>query len=187
MGPLFYWKLAGGAVAGLLLLLAVGELQRLNHRSNAYADCQAVAAGKPGATKGARCADLVVEQLQAARSAAACDQGLGPLKAEPGRWGSPASCSAKIRDLVVRHNVGQDALADRDLELDRLQRGQAAAIARAQARGASTARSYANAKAALDAAPRDPDGLIRCGPDCLRQLAGQGPPAGSGADHRASP
>ncbi|MBC7169234.1 hypothetical protein [Phenylobacterium sp.] len=168
-------------------MLLAGWIQHQHIRSERLADCQAIAAGQLARESGERCPTAIVEQLQAARASAACAAGLGALKGEPGRWGAPAACSARIRDLVARHNVARDLVADRDLELERLRSGQSAALARAEARGASQARRTANAKAAIGAAPRDPAGLIVCGDQCLRQLAGEGSDSGSGADRRASP
>lgn len=183
---MLYWKIAGGMIAGALMLFAVGELQRLTHRSAAYADCQAQAQGKAAVTKGSRCAPLIVAQLDVSRSAQACDFNLGPTAKDPQHWAAPLSCSPKIQQLVISRNAGWDTVADRDLEIDRLNSGQAAAIARAQARGVSQAWSEANAKAAIAAAPRDPAGLIVCSDLCLRQLAGEGPARSVPADARGS-
>ncbi|MDP2214989.1 hypothetical protein [Phenylobacterium sp.] len=175
------WKLAGGLAAFAAALLLAGWIQHQHVRSERLADCQAIASGELARTAGERCPAAVLAQLEAGRAAQACDQALQQSATSPALWGAPPSCSAKVRDLAVRHNAARSALADRERELDQLRSGQLAAIARAEARGASQARRTANANAAIEAAPRDPAGLIVCDDLCLRRLAGEDVP-GSGAD-----
>ncbi|WP_309629610.1 hypothetical protein [Brevundimonas sp.] len=177
------WKVLGGLVAFGLVLIVAGELQRTFARSERLADCQAIAAGDLGRQKGERCPAPIVDQLTAAAKAEACVSRIGRLDSDPQRWAAPLNCDARIHELTAAQNVGLDTILDRDREIFDLQSGQSAAIARAQARGASQARSYANAQAAIDAAPRDPSGLIVCDAGCMRQLAGgqaSGGPASAG-------
>jgi len=177
------WKLLGGLVAFGLVLIIAGELQRTFARSERLADCQAIASGDLGRQKGEQCPAPIVAQLTAAATAEACASRIGRLDQDPQRWAAPLSCDARILELTAAQNAGLDTIIDRDREIASLQSGQSAAIARAQARGASQARSYANAQATLNAAPRDASGLIVCDAGCMRQLAGgqaSGSPASAG-------
>ncbi|WP_029418025.1 hypothetical protein [Brevundimonas bacteroides] len=177
-------KVLGGLAVLLLLVVIVGEMQRAFARSERLADCQSIAGGELGRQKGERCPAPVVDQLKAAAEAQACVSRIGRLDADPQRWAAPVGCDARIHELTAAQNVAIDAVADRDREIAQLRSGQSAAIARAQARGASQARSYANAQSAIDAAPRDPSGLVVCDADCMRQLAGGRPAVGSAAGPR---
>lgn len=177
-------KLIGGAITAALMVVLAGWIQHQHVRSERLTDCQAIAAGELGRTKGERCPAPVADQLRAAQAAAVCDQALTVIAGSAALWGAPPSCSAKVRDLAARHNVARDALADRERELNQLRSGQVAAIARAEARGATQARRTAHANAAIEAAPRNPAGLIVCDDLCLRRLAGEDLDAIAGADRR---
>lgn len=181
------WKFLGGLVAFGLVLIVAAELQRTFARSERLADCQAIAAGDLGRRKGEQCPAPIVDQLTAAATAEACVSRIGRLNQDPQRWVAPLSCDARILELTAAQNVGLDTILDRDREIASLQSGQSAAIARAQARGASQARSYANAQAALNAAPRDPSGLVVCDAGCMRQLAGGEASGGPASASRRDP
>ena len=176
------WKLLAGAGALLLLIVILGETQRAFVRSERLTDCQAIAAGELGREKGERCPGVIIERIRAAAEAEACVSRLSPLASDPQRWAAPSTCSSQILELTAAQNMALDQALDRDRQIVQLRSGQSAAIARAHARGASQARSYANAQAAIEAAPRDPSGLVVCDPECMRRLAG----GGASADPRSA-
>lgn len=185
-----------GALAALAALIAAGfglkarlDRARLDHgQALAYAECQAAAARKAGAkTPETACAPPIAQALVVAFRAQACELGLRMVEdpARPSRWETPLSCSRKVQALAASNNVALDTVDDRDGEILRLRGAQAAAIARAEARGALLARRKAHAEAAIAAAPRNDAGLIVCRDQCLRVLAGEdepGRPAGRADD-----
>jgi hypothetical protein len=180
----FVGRIVGLGISAVLVLVFAGWIQHQHVRSERLADCQAIAAGELGRAKGELCPAAVADQLQAGLAAGRCDQGLGVIAKSQTAWTSPPSCSAQVQALQARHNVARDALADRNRELEQLRSGQVAAIARAEARGATQARRTAHAHDAIEAAPRDPAGLILCDDLCLRGLAGEDLDAGARADRR---
>jgi hypothetical protein len=168
--------LIGGGVAGAAFLDRVGK-----NRAQAveYAACRAAAEQKPGAKAPAEaCAEPIAKLLVEGLRSRACEAGLrlDPDPANPGRWITPLSCSRNVQQLAASNNVAHDTVDDRDAEILRLRGSQAAAIARAERRGAQNARSLAHAQAAIAAAPRNDAGLIVCRDQCLRQLAGEDEP-----------
>ncbi len=101
------------------------------------------------------CDAAVVHYYDLARNAGTCDQALG-------LGGTAPECSQAVAELFGNYATVkaqlQSTVADRD-----------AAIARAAARATSDAQRKAQDDRALAAAPRQPDGLIVCDADCLRQ------------------
>lgn len=113
-----------------------------------------------------RCPEPIRLADEARRRGQACDAAL--LKVE--LFAVAAHCSTEAKTVVAQRDA---AARERDnlsgLMAD-LKADQAAAIARAEARGRSTAQRTASAKARLDAAPRSAAGLGQCDADCLRGL-----------------
>ena len=73
-------KLIGGAITAALMVVLAGWIQHQHVRSERLADCQAIAAGELGRTKGERCPAPVADQLRALGRA---------LKGDLSYWDTP--------------------------------------------------------------------------------------------------
>lgn len=102
-----------------------------------------------------KCNAAIVVYFNRAQNAGTCDQALSQEATAP-------ECSQAVTDLfatnVTLKSQLQSTVADRD-----------AAIARASNRATDEAQQKANDVQALAKAPRQPDGLILCDAQCLRQ------------------
>ena len=86
------------------------------------------------------------------------------------RFGQAAACSFAVKTVTAERDArAGEAARDRQLLAD-VRKDQAAAIARAEARGRTQTQRTLNAQTRLDAAPRTNAGLGRCDADCLSRL-----------------
>ena len=178
-----------GLLAGLLALAAVvGGLFGLGiryHEQNVevagWRGCAAAVAHGRGALPVAEACQAqdarpIAEAALTAERAGSCDTA---LLAED-LYAVRASCSTAVKTLQAQRDaarVERDGLAS---DITRLRADQAGAIARAEARARRESERSTHAQAALAAAPRDPDGRVRCGAECLRALDGSGATASPG-------
>lgn len=160
------------ALAAVSLILGVTvaaknrEEARLRHTLAGWDACALEV--KIGQRKGAAsaCPAPIAAADLAARRAASCDAAL----AKPDLFGVEASCSAPVKRAVAERDAGAREIANLTDVLAQVRRDQAAAIARAEARGQSQTQRTDRAQTRLDAAPRTDTGLGRCDADCLQRL-----------------
>jgi len=148
------------AGAGVILLLVASLFGWAEHKDivsqaaiiKKHDDCLSALGGKGNVAL--TCDAAIVTFYDRAQHAATCDQALA-------LGGTAPECSPAVADLfgtnVTLKTQLQSIVADRD-----------AAIARAAARATSDAQRKAQDDRALAAAPRQPDGLIVCDAQCLR-------------------
>lgn len=101
------------------------------------------------------CDHALVALVNTARASHRCDQALL-------LDGVSLDCSFAVQGLFAQKG-------DLQTQLQTTVADQAAAIARAEARATATAQRKTKDANALASAPRQPDGLIVCDTDCLRQ------------------
>ncbi len=132
-------------------------------------DCYSALGGKGDVST--ECNAAVVVYFNRAQNAGTCDQALNQDATAP-------ECSKAVDDLFANYATVkatlQSTVADRD-----------AAIARASNRATDEAQQKAQDAQVLAKAPRQPDGLILCDADCLRQRFEDGTDASASAagDH----
>ena len=132
-------------------------------------DCYSALGGKGDVSTA--CNAAVVVYFNRAQNAGTCDQALNQDATAP-------ECSKAVDDLFANYATVkatlQSTVADRD-----------AAIARASNRATDEAQQKAQDAQVLAKAPRQPDGLILCDADCLRQRFEDGTDASASAagDH----
>lgn len=167
----------GGAIAGLLILLAavawlvstVRERDRLAAIVDGHKACTAALTGKKGAAPVATACEAPIWAAVEARDAAlACDA------AVQGRdlYQIRMTCSQPVKLLHADLVTLGDNFADQGKQLIQARAGLAAAVTRAETRVATANRRTLDATQAAARAPRDPDGLVVCAGDCLRALGG---------------
>lgn len=161
-------KLLVGLGAGLALLVAGIVVNGWRHDAATLQAC--VAAVAPGARIDADprrdCPDVIAADHLVAVRARACD---AALSARPeNTYGAAAACSLPVKTVQAERDIARREAVRLTTELSNERLGQDAAIARASASAATLAERKARAVAAVQAAPRDGDGLVVCDADCLR-------------------
>jgi hypothetical protein len=165
----------GGVVAGLALATWLGlqlrEKARLEGVERDFKACEAsvTAGGEPALV----CPQQLSDAVTRARRYLLCDAGLKAGDAYRVR----AACSEAVKRRDAQATAAQASADSLTAALADLKAGQAAAIARATARAATSARKEADARSALARAPKvggpaGPD-RVRCDDACLRDLTGQ--------------
>lgn len=160
------------AVVALQATVIVATGAALSHQSKKvrkHESCVAdVAAGHAGALAAAQICPPAISKVNAvALAAAACDLA---LSARPeNAYGVGAYCSTPIKTVQAERDVARREAARLTNDLTNERMGRDAAIARAQVAATTQAERKARAAAAVQAAPRDGSGLIRCDAECVRQ------------------
>ncbi|MCY1648165.1 hypothetical protein OVA11_14165 [Caulobacter sp. SL161] len=112
------------------------------------------------------CPAAIADAHLVAARASACD---AALSARPeNSYAVAAACSAPVKTVQAERDIARREAARLTSDLTNERLGQDAAIARASASAATLAERKARAVAAVQAAPRDGDGLVVCDADCLR-------------------
>jgi hypothetical protein len=179
----FSWKIGAGIalamVVGGFVLWAQHEHARANKEAGIVAlwarcDQEASSAALSGAVPSdlqTNCSKTIAMAVAKAAMARAYDDA---LSARPeNSYGAGASCSTAVKTVQAARD---GALGERDklaAELQRTRDQRDADIGRAEARASLQAERKANAEAAVARAPRDSDGSVVCGADCLRDRWGQ--------------
>ena len=135
---------------------------------SAFLDCDAAVTNSDLTASAARCSDAVAAVHLTARRSERCD---GALKASDG-FSIDAACSAPVKQVVAERDARSRERNGLQTTLNELRRGQAAAIASAEARGRTQTQRTDRAEQDLADAPRTAAGLGRCDADCLRRLGG---------------
>ncbi|ALL14277.1 hypothetical protein [Caulobacter henricii] len=113
------------------------------------------------------CEPIIATSHQVAARSSACE---AALAARPENiFGVRMACSAPIKSLFAQRDVAQAEAGHLAKALNDERLGRGAAIARAQLSATTQAERKARAAAAVQAAPRDGDGLIRCDAECVRE------------------
>lgn len=114
----------------------------------------------------AACSEAMAVTHRRAVQTATCDQALtaGDVFAQR------SACSTPVKTLTAQRDAARIERDDANTALNQLRADQAAAIARAEARGRSQTQRIHSAQNDLAAAPRNNAGLGRCDADCLRNL-----------------
>lgn len=164
-----YWKILGAALAGLSLLAAIHTVAGWRDAAATLKACvKAVAIDAPPASDpGKACPGAIAAAALAANRARACD---AAFSARPeNTYGVAASCSSPVQRVQAERDIAQGEAKRLTQALTEERLGQDAAIARAAAAATTQAERKARASAALQAAPRDGDGLVVCDAQCMRQ------------------
>lgn len=138
-------------ITGLTGLLVVGSLT-------------AVIVAKTGEEKALR------DRLGAAEVSVARAKGCDTALFAADLFAIEARCSIEVKRVAAERDARTRERDDARADLDKLKADQAAAIARAEARGRTQTQRTQSAQDRLDAAPRNPAGLGRCDADCLSRL-----------------
>lgn len=157
----------GLAIAGFWLAGQLREKARLEGVEANFKACEARVGdgGEPAAV----CPQALSDAVTRARRYLLCDAGLKDGDAYRIR----AGCSEAMKRRDAQATASAAEANSLRAALDDSKAAQAAAIARATARAATTARKDADARHALATAPIVSPGRARCDDDCLRQLTGQ--------------
>ncbi len=157
------------AIAALTSALVVmgGLLSWQSRKVNEHQAClAALQSGAIGADPSQVCEPIIATNHLVAARSYTCD---AALTARPeNTYGAKAACSTPIKTLQAERDVArvEAGRLTRTLNDERL--GRDAAIARAQVAATTQAERKARAVAAVQAAPRDGNGLIRCDAECVR-------------------
>ncbi len=135
--------------------------------------CRVLAAGRVP-VQSQLCGVQLVAVVERGLAAFACDQA---LDAEANQAGAGAyqvgrACSAPVKRLDAQREAAASNLVIAKAEIVRLRGRQQIDTAEAVARAVANERKKANANAAIDAAPRGPDGRAICDFECVRRLGG---------------
>lgn len=166
--------LTGGvALAACLALIASKTREEGELRSTiaGHEACAQALAGADLSASAERCPGAVAAMHRRAVMAQRCD---AALIATDG-FGIEAGCSTPVKREVAKVAARTGERDRLTTEINDLRSGQAAAIARAEARGRAQAERNSRAQSELDRAPRGDDGLGRCDAECLRNLGRDGP------------
>lgn len=166
--------LTGVSVAGLaatagclaVIMAKNAEERSLRETLGGWEACAAqVRAVNPMGGETACPSEIAAADL-AARRARRCDVGL----AAGDRFAVDAACSQPVKRIAAEAAVRAQERDALQTQLNDLRDRQAAAIARAEARGRQQTQRTERAQSDLAAAPRTDDGLGRCDAECLRDL-----------------
>lgn len=160
-------------LGGVLLALAIGTLlhfakDRFVQKAKAdAAERCATASSKPLADL-SDCLKPVRERITAARKADLCD---AAADREDGRFVVLNACGQGVKRLYARNDVAARRVANLEGELAKARAATRAVVARAEARAVTLTERKADARKAIEAAPRDGAGRITCDALCLRRLS----------------
>ncbi len=157
------WVATALALAGLVFLAS--DRFRQKEKADAAARC-AVAAGKPLADL-ADCPKPIADQVTVARQAARCD---AAAARDDGRFIVINACGSGVKRLHAMHDAAASRVANLEVELAKARAGTTAAVSRAETRAITLTERKADARKAIEAAPRDGAGRITCDAECLRRL-----------------
>lgn len=173
MGPMNYFKIGGGILGALALLAAAWLIKDRFHQKD-LADAAAACAKAAGDAKDDAdlepCLLQVASDIREARQARLCERTLLPSLRPETRFAMQQSCGTGVKHLVA---VSDAASADRDSLAGQLAQARvdsAAAVVRAEARVTRFNQRTDHGRQAIQAAPRDPAGTVRCDAECLRRL-----------------
>lgn len=159
----------GGAMCLFLAALVVTksvEEHGLRKTIAGYVACD-TAVTKPDLTaSAARCSEAVAAVHRQAVQAAACDAAL----TAGNRFSLATACTLPVRTLFAQRDAAETGRARLETTLAEVRRDQAAALARAEARGRSQTQRTQSVQTRLDSAPRTDAGLGRCDAECLQRL-----------------
>ncbi len=157
--------IGGGVIAALSALVIAKSVEEAGLRSVIKGHEACAAAIKDGEPL-TRCLPSIAQAAVTARKSAACD---AALVAEA-RFSQSASCSPPVLQLVAQRDVFSRERDRAETTLAEIRRDQAAALARAEARGRTQTQRTQSVQTRLEAAPRTDAGLGRCDAECLSRL-----------------
>lgn len=168
------WPYITGGVAALGLLAAGTAAVQTWRADRAIQAIDAPAVGHANAdgsttyTGGWRARYDVLERDRAAilERAARCDTALN----RGDEYAVSTACSLAVKTVSAQRDARAAEVSDRDATITRLRTDQAAAAARAEARGREQTRRTTDARQAIQGAPVGGDGLRGCDAECLRRL-----------------
>lgn len=156
------------AVTTGLILSKNREETGLRATLSAFVDCDAAVTNSDLTASAARCSDAVAAVHLTARRAERCDRALTAVDG----FSIDAACSVPVKTMVAERDARTRERDGLQTALNDTRRGQAAAIASAEARGRTQTQRTDRVQADLSAAPRSDAGLGRCDAECLRRLGG---------------
>ena len=173
MDGLSFIKIGGGILGALALLAAAWLIKDRFHQKD-LADAAAACAKAAGDTEDQAslqpCLLQVASEIREARAARLCERSLLPSLRPESRFAMQQSCGTGVKRLVA---AGDAAAAERDSlagQLAQTRADSAAAVVRAEARVTRFNQRTDHGRQAIQAAPRDPAGTVRCDAECLRRL-----------------
>lgn len=162
-------------VGALTSAVAVGVILSKNREEDGFRKtitgfetCETSLANRDPATLALSCSRTVAGLHLTARRSERCDHALDTSDA----FAAEAACSAPVKQVIGERDARTRERNTAQVLLAETRRGQAAAIASAEARGRTQTQRTERVQQDLAAAPRTDSGLGRCDADCLRGLAG---------------
>ena len=173
MGAVSSIRIFGGVLGALALVAAAWLIKDRFHQKD-LADAAAACAKAAGDTEDDAslrpCLLQVASEIREARQARLCERSLLPSLRPETRFAMQQSCGAGVKRLVA---AGDAAAADRDslaVQLINARADSAKAVERAEARVTRFNQRTDHGRQAIQAAPRDPAGTVRCDAECLRRI-----------------
>ena len=173
MGAVSTIRIFGGLLGALALAAAIWLINDRFHQkglADAAVACAKAAADTEDQTSLQPCLLQVASEIREARQARLCERSLLPSLRPETRFAMQQSCGAGVKRLV---SVSDAAAADRDslaAQLAQTRADSAAAVVRAEARVTRFNQRTDHGRQAIQAAPRDPAGTVRCDAECLRRI-----------------
>jgi type IV secretory pathway VirB10-like protein len=168
-------RIVAGIIAAAIvgfILWAVVDRFKLAAEVNQHETCIAAIA-KPDQPVTA-CDPKIADKVTQARAADQCEIALA--KPPTGDlFAIRAACSEQVKRVVADRDAAAANYADDEKQLAGAQLRLDQAVSRAEARNLSTTQRKAANDRTIQAAPRDPDGRVRCDAQCLRDLANPRP------------
>ncbi|MEQ1499160.1 MAG: hypothetical protein ABL914_10900 [Novosphingobium sp.] len=168
-----YFKLAGGIMGVLALALAAWLIKDRFYQkdlADAAAACAKAAADVEDDASLKPCLSQVASEIREARKARLCERSMLPSLLPENRFAMQQSCGAGVKRLVA---VADGAVAERgslSAQLSDARAASAAAVIRAEVRAIRQEQRTDHGKQAIQAAPRNAAGSVRCDAECLRRL-----------------
>lgn len=164
-------KVLGGLGVLLSVLGVIHTISGWAHDAAVLKTCRLAVADPHGpADVGGACPPAITADHLVARQASACDAALAASSESAA--GVEASCTLPVRRVVVERDVARGEARRLTDALNQERLGQDAAIARASASATTLAERKVRAAVAVQAAPRDGDGLVVCDAQCMRSRWG---------------
>lgn len=160
------------ALAALSVGLAIqtARATSLGKKVDRFEACEAAVAGKPKARPAAEvCSKIIAAADADADRERACSAAL----VADNTFAIRMTCGTPTKTLFAQRDAARGEVANLRAELKTTIDGQAGALRRAEAAGRTQAERKAKRDAAVQAAPRDADGLVVCDDGCLRDRFGR--------------